>query len=136
MKAELIRVGNGTIDIKINTEKAMHVLQWRRHFLFDEVLLDGKRQSISRGLFWGRETIFGLVFGRDEEGEGGSKLILTLDPRHDWNSLDIDEYSRPRGIRLEDAHQTLITFGSLDPKELEKPSTFMEAIKKSMGMQW
>ena len=136
MKAELIRVANGAIDIKINSDKTMHVLQWRRRFFFDEVLLDGKRQTISYGLAWGRETIFGLVFGRDDDGKNGSKIILTIDPRHDWNSLDIDEYNRPRGVRLEDSDEALIVYGTLDPKELEKPTTFMEAFKKSMGMQW
>ena len=44
----------------------LHVLQWRRRMTHDEVLLDGKSQQISYGLF-GRETIYGLVFGKDEE---------------------------------------------------------------------
>ncbi len=136
MKAELIRIANGAIDIKVVTDKTMHILQWRRHMFRDEVLLDGKRQQVSRGLMWGRETIYGLVFGRDEDGEGGSKLIFTIDSRHDWNSLDLDEYSRPRGVRLEDADNALLVFGTLDPKEMEKPSTFMEALKKNLGMQW
>ena len=41
MRAELVRVGLHQVDIKIVTDdEQMHVLQWRRNLLWDEVLLD------------------------------------------------------------------------------------------------
>ena len=43
MHAELVRVALHEVDIKIVSEDRMHVLQWRRNLLWDEVLLDGKR---------------------------------------------------------------------------------------------
>lgn len=135
MQAEIIRLTTGAVDIKIMTGKDMHVLQWRRNMFWDELLLDGKRQAASKGL-WGRESIYGLVFGRNEDGEGGRRVIFTIDTRHDWDSWDWDGYNRPRGVRLETSDELLIAFGTLDPAELEKPATFTEAIKKTLGMDW
>ncbi len=51
MHAELVRVALHEVDIKIVSGARMHVLQWRRNLLWDEVLLDGKRQASSHGLF-------------------------------------------------------------------------------------
>ena len=41
MHAELVRVALHEVDIKIVAGERMHVLQWRRNLLWDEVLLDG-----------------------------------------------------------------------------------------------
>ena len=71
MHAEIVRMTNMEVDLKIVQDDNMHVLQWRRRLLHDEVLLDGKTQATSYGLF-GREKVFGLVFGRDENGNGGT----------------------------------------------------------------
>ena len=135
MHAELIRVTGSAIDIKVRTDADMHVLQWRRNLFWDEVLLDGKRQAASRGL-WGRETIYGLVFGRDENGEGGKRVIFTIDPRTNWNKVD-DAWDSPiMGARLETADGVILALGSLDPREQEPPETFEQAIRKFMGMKW
>ena len=134
-QADIIRIGEGVIDIKVTTEKDMHVLQWRRHMLFDEILLDGKRQQVSKGLF-SRENIYGLVFGRDDDGNGGQRVIFTIDGRHDWTSLDWTGYSVPRGVRLETADDVVMAYGSLDPQEYERPEKFSDAVRKAMGMRW
>ena len=77
MHAEIVRLSLHHVDIKIVKDEQMHVLQWRRNLLWDEVLLDGKRQASSHGLF-GREKVYGLVLGRDEEGKGGQQVMLLL----------------------------------------------------------
>ena len=59
MHAEIVRLSLHHVDIKIVKDEQMHVLQWRRNLLWDEVLLDGKRQASSHGLF-GREKVYGL----------------------------------------------------------------------------
>ena len=132
MRAELVRLGLHDIDIKIVNGEKMHVLQWRRNLLWDEVLLDGTVQARSFGL-WGREKVYGLVFGRDLEGKGGQRTMLIVDPAtNSWN-WSRNELS---GVRLEMADGPLVAFGTLDPKTLEKPSTFSDWMKKSMGMDW
>ena len=135
MKAELVRLTGTEIDIKVVNGDRMHVLQWRRHMLRDDVLLDGKVQASSHGL-WGREKVYGLVFGRDDEGEGGERVMLIVDSRTD----QYNGYQTISGLRLEEADGPLIAYGSLDPKTLEKtlakPGTFGEWLKKSMGMEW
>lgn len=131
MKADIVRLTASEVDLKIVNHDRMHVLQWRRHFFQDEVLLDGKLQAQSYGL-WGREKVFGLVFGRDEEGEGGDRVMLIVDPRSNWTT----GHQTISGLRLETVDGPLIAYGSLDPKTLEKPSTFGEWMKKSMGMDW
>ncbi|MFN7180268.1 hypothetical protein [Hyphomonas sp.] len=134
MHAELVRVALHEVDIKIVSGDRMHVLQWRRNLLWDEVLLDGKRQASSHGL-WGREKVYGLVFGRDEEGRGGQQVMLILDPG--YGSYDYNHNGqRIKGVRLEGVNGTLVSFGSLDAKALEKPATFADWMKKSMGMDW
>ena len=134
MKADIVRLTGAEVDIKIVTGERMHVLQWRRHILRDEVLLDGKVQAISRGL-WGREKVYGLVFGRADTGEGGERLMLIVDPRTDYSNWS-SWHNNISGLRLEQAQGPLLAYGTLDPKSLEKPGTFGEWLKKSIGMEW
>jgi hypothetical protein len=133
MHAEIVRLSLHHVDIKIVNADRMHVLQWRRNLLWDEVLLDGVRQASSHGL-WGRENVYGLVFGRDLEGKGGTQVMLILDTRAsiEWSG----ESQRVRGVRLEGKDGPLVSFGTLDPKSLEKPATFADWMKKTMGMDW
>lgn len=134
MRAELVRVGLHEVDIKIVAGDRMHVLQWRRNLLWDEVLLDGKRQASSHGL-WGREKVYGLVFGRDAEGRGGHQVMLILDPGYGTYDYS-NNGQRLKGVRLENVDGPLVSYGSLDAKTLEKPATFADWMKKSMGMDW
>jgi len=133
MRAEIVRLSLHQVDIKIVSGERMHVLSWRRTLFWDEVLLDGKRQAHSTGL-WGREKVYGLVFGRDEEGNGGERVMLLLDPSNsnDWSGSN----QKLSGVRLETATGPLLAYGSLDPKSLEKPSTFSDWMKKQIGMEW
>ncbi len=133
MHAELVRVALHEVDIKIVSGDRMHVLQWRRNLLWDEVLLDGKRQASSHGLL-GREKVYGLVFGRSEDGQGGHQVMLILDPAqsYDWSHAG----ERIRGVRLEGVDGPLVSFGTLDAKALTKPATFADWMKKSMGLDW
>lgn len=134
MHAELVRVALHEVDIKIVADERMHVLQWRRNLLWDEVLLDGKRQASSHGLF-NREKVYGLVFGRDEDGKGGHQVMLILDPG--YGAYDYSNNGqRLKGVRLESVDGALVAYGSLDAKALEKPATFADWMKKSMGMDW
>lgn len=137
MHASLVRLAHWKIDIKIVTEQAMHILQWRRHLTHDEVLLDGKVQQTSHGL-WGRETIYGLVFGRDEEGRGGFQVMFVVDPNPDATNWMADSSTRmgARGVRLETADGPLLAYGSLDERAYDKPGDFREWAKKSLGMKW
>lgn len=134
MHAELVRVGLHEVDIKIVIAERMHVLQWRRNLLWDEVLLDGKRQASSHALF-GREKVYGLVFERGEDGHGGHQVMLILDPG--YGAYDYTHNGqRLKGVRLESVDGPLVAYGSLDPKALEKPVTFADWMKKSIGMDW
>ena len=133
MRAEIVRLSLHHVDIKIVTEDRMHVLQWRRNLLWDEVLLDGKRQASSHGL-WGREKVYGLVFGRNLEGRGGEQVMLLLDPGMDSNWTDGTQ--RVKGVRLEGRDGPLVSYGTLDPRTLQKPATFADWMKKNMGMEW
>ncbi len=134
MQAEIVRIINRQVDIKIVNGEKMHVLQWRRNLFWDEVLLDGKRQASSHGL-WGREKVYGLVFGRDEAGDGGHRLMLIVDPRPDHTNW-FGTYFRMSGVRLEAHDGPLISYGSLDPRSMQKPVNFSEWMKKTMGMEW
>lgn len=133
MQAELVRLTGSEVDVKIVNGKRMHILQWRRRFLFDEVRLDGRREAMSYGL-WGREKVYGLVFGRDETGDGGQRVMLIVDPR--WDNNWSASHWNISGLRVEATDGPLLAYGSLDPKSLEKPTTFSDWIKKSMGMEW
>ncbi|MCI4644934.1 MAG: hypothetical protein MRY64_09145 [Hyphomonadaceae bacterium] len=131
--AEIVRMTTDEIDIKLISGERMHVLQWRRRMFWDDVLLDGKLQARSTGL-WGREKVYGLIFGRNEVGEGGEQIMLIVDPRNSdrWTGMG----DAVNGVRLETATGPLMAYGSLDPKNLEKPSTFSDWMKKQMGMEW
>lgn len=137
MQASIIRLAHWKVDIKIVTADNMHVLQWRRHMTHDEVLLDGKTQQTSMGL-WGRETIYGLVFGRNEEGQGGKKVMFVIDPVASMSdsSYWIDWASVPRGVRLEASDGLLLAHGSLDERAYDRPADFSDWLRKTMGMKW
>jgi len=132
MHAEIVRLGLHQVDIKVVDGDSMQVLQWRRNLLWDEVLLNGKRQAHSSG-FFGREKVYGLVFGADANGENGTQVMLLLDPRTEdsWSTQ-----SRISGVRLESKDGPIVSYGSLDPQSLEKPATFSDWMKKNMGMEW
>ncbi len=134
MHAEIVRLGLHQVDIKVVNGENMHVLQWRRNLLWDEVLLDGKRQAHSSGMM-GREKVYGLVFGADSEGEGGARVMLLLDPsteQGNWGHAG----QRISGIRLESKDGPIVSYGTLDPQALQKPATFADWMKKTMGMEW
>lgn len=134
MHAEIVRLGLHQVDIKVVNGESMHVLQWRRNLMWDEVLLDGKRQAHSSG-FMGREKVYGLIFGADADGIGGTQVMLLLDPsteQGNWGQAS----QRLSGIRLESKDGPIVSYGTLDPQALEKPATFADWMKKTMGMEW
>jgi len=132
LTADIVRLTSSEVDLKIMSGDNMHVLQWRRRMFWDDVLLDGKLQARSTGL-WGREKVYGLVFGRDETGDGGTRVMLIVDPRDlDWSRMG----EKIAGVRVETANGPLLAYGTLDPKSLEKPGTFADWMKKQMGMEW
>ncbi|MEP1144634.1 MAG: hypothetical protein ABJH52_13015 [Henriciella sp.] len=133
MHAEIVRLGLHQVDIKIVDDENMQVLQWRRNLLWDEVLLNGKRQAHSSG-FFGREKVYGLVFGADESGQGGTQVMLLLDPSMEYGNWGNGE--RLSGVRLEAKDGPIVSYGSLDPQALQKPATFSDWMKKTMGMEW
>lgn len=136
MRADLVRAAAHEVDIKLVIGDKMHVLQWRRTLLWDAVLVDGKRQAYSTGL-WGREKLYGLVFGREPDGSGGQQAMFIIDPTYSQNygnSLGMN--LSVSGVRLETAEGPLLAYGTLDPKTLEKPSTFSDWMKKQIGMEW
>lgn len=133
MEAELVRLTGSEVDIKVTQGDRMHVLQWRRKLLRDQVLLDGKQQAVSYGL-WGREKVYGLVFGRDETGHGGTRIMMIVDPR--WDGNWFASHYNISGLRLEGLKGPLLAYGSLDPKSLEKPTNFTDWVKKNIGMDW
>ena len=134
MQAELVRAAAHEVDIKMTVAGRMHVLQWRRTLFWDAVLVDGKRQAYSTGL-WGREKLYGLVFARDRDGSGGEQVMFIIDPAY-AQSFGASGNLTISGVRVEAADGTLLAYGSLDPKNLEKPSTFSDWMKKQMGMEW
>ena len=61
--------------------------------------------------------------------------MLILDPG--YGAYDYSNNGqRLKGVRLESVDGALVAYGSLDPKALEKPATFADWMKKSMGMDW
>jgi hypothetical protein len=135
LAAELVRIEAKKIDIKVVLDGQMHLLTWRRRAFADEVLVNNVLQQSSGGVT-GRETVYGLVFGKSPEGEGGKRLLFTIDPRPDWTHMGMDGAMRLRGVRLESAEGVLCSYGALDPRELEKPRSFAEWVKKSMGISY
>lgn len=133
MHAEIVRLGLHQVDIKVVDGEKMHVLQWRRNLLWDEVLLNGNRQAHSGG-FMGREKVYGLVFGADENGANGTQVMLLLDPSTEHGNWSNSQ--RISGIRLESKDGPIVSYGTLDPQALQKPATFADWMKKTMGMDW
>ncbi|MEM6652146.1 MAG: hypothetical protein AAF582_06060 [Pseudomonadota bacterium] len=133
MRAEIVRLGLHHIDIKIVDGEQMHILQWRRNLFWDEVLLNGNRKAHSAGMF-GREKVYGLVFGANEAGQGGTQLMLLLDPTTQYNNWTLRQ--RLSGVRLESKDGPIVSYGSLDPQALQKPATFADWMKQTMGMEW
>jgi len=133
MQAEIVRLALHQVDIKLMDAGKMQVLSWRRNMLWDEVLLNGARKAHSSGFT--REKLYGLEYGRAEDGTGGERLMLIIDPKsgnYNWS----DGSQTVRGVRLENSDGPLVAFGSLDPRNYEKPATFSEWMKKTMGMEW
>ena len=138
MQASLIRLAHWKIDIKLIKGDTMHILQWRRHLTHDEVLLNGKLQQTSHGL-WGRETIYGLAFkSGSEETAREDRIMLVVDARP--NSMNWMETASvrmaPGGVRIEGADGPLLTYGTLDERAYDKPGDFGEWLKRSLGMEW
>ena len=46
------------------------------------------------------------------------------------------ESQRISGVRLEAKDGPIVSYGSLDPQALQKPATFADWMKKTMGMEW
>lgn len=135
LAAEFVRVEAKKIDIKLLIDGEMHLLAWRRHAFHDEVLVNNVRQQESRGL-GKRETLYGLVFGKSPEGEGGIRVLFTVDPKQDWNTMDWNGATRLSGVRLEAGEGVLLSYGTLDPRSFKQPESFSEWIKKTMGISY
>lgn len=129
--AELVRVELKRVDIKLVINGEMHLLAWRRHTFRDEVLVNNVVQQTSKGAT--RETLYGLVFGKEPTGEGGTRVLFTIDPKADWNT-DWDGAAKLKGVRLEWAEGVLLSYGSLDPRAYTAPTTFVEWAKKNLGI--
>ena len=86
MRSEIVRLSlPHHVDNKIVSGEHMHELRGRRKLLWDEGLFDGVHQAASHGL-WGRENVYGLVFGRDLDGSGGEEVMLLIDPGVGYSS--------------------------------------------------
>jgi hypothetical protein len=134
MTAEIVRIERKKVDIKLMIDGEMHLLAWRRHAFRDEVLVNGRSQHESRGA--NRETLYGLVFGKSLEGEGGVRVLFTLDPKPDWASINWNGECRLSGVRLEAGEGVLLSYGNLDPRSFKKPESFQEWVKKTMGISY
>ncbi len=134
MRAELVRLGLHQVDIKIVDGDQMHVLQWRRNLLWDEILVDGKRQGHSGSLF-SREKVYGLKFSGGANGGPGDKFMFLIDPSTEQGNWG-NRQQRVSGVRLEGRDGPIVSYGTLDPKSMEKPATFADWMKKTMGMDW
>ena len=133
--AEIVRVELKKVDIKLLINGSMHLLAWRRNTFQDEITVNGVQQHLSRGL-GKRETLYGLVFGKSREGEGGVRVLFTVDPKPDWTSMNWNGETRLSGVRLEAGEGVLLSYGTLDPRSFEKPATFADWIKKTMGISY
>jgi hypothetical protein len=133
--AEIVRIEQKKADIKLIIDGSMHLLAWRREALRDVVTVNGVEQAQSRGL-GKRETLYGLVFGKNREGEGGVRVIFTIDAKPDWTSMNWNGELRLSGVRLEAGEGVLLSYGTLDPRSFEKPATFTDWIKKTMGISY
>lgn len=135
LKAEIVRIEEKKVDIKLIIDGSMHLLAWRRESFRDVVTVNGVEQAQSRGL-GKRETLYGLVFGKSPEGEGGTRVLFTIDPKSDWTSMNWNGDTRLSGIRLEAGEGVLLSYGTLDPQSFEKPATFTDWVKKTMGISY
>lgn len=135
MTAEIVRIEQKKVDIKLMIDGEMHLLAWRREALRDIVTVNGVEQAQSRGLAK-RETLYGLVFGKSREDEGGVRVLFTIDPKEDWASMNWSGHTRLSGVRLESGEGVLLSYGNLDPKSYQKPASFQEWVKKTMGIQY
>jgi hypothetical protein len=133
--AEIVRIETKKVDIKLIIDGAMHLLAWRREAFRDVVTVNGVEQAQSRGVA-GRESLYGLVFGKSPEGEGGVRVLFTIDPKPDWTSMNWNGETRLSGVRLEAGEGVLLAYGTLDPRSFEKPATFADWIKKTMGISY
>jgi hypothetical protein len=104
MTAELVRVEQKKVDVKLMIDGEMHLLAWRR---------DSFR-----------------------EGEGGVRVLFTVDPNPDWASMNWNGHTRLSGVRLESGEGVLLSYGNLDPRSFKKPETFQEWVKKTMGISY
>ena len=101
--------------------------------MHDEVLLDGRTQATSYGL-WRREKVYGLVFGHTpDDKQAGERVMLIVDPdnANNWTGMN----NRVAKVRLETVSGPLIAYGSLDPNALKKPATFADWMKRAIGME-
>jgi hypothetical protein len=133
--AEIVRIEAKKVDIKLLINGEMHLLAWRRTAFQDEITVNGVQQHLSRGIA-GRETLYGLVFGKSKEGEGGVRVLFTIDPKPDWSSINWSGETRLSGVRLEAGEGVLLSYGTLDPRSFQKPESFSEWIKKTMGISY
>ena len=117
------------VDVKLAIDGDMHILRWRRGWFVDEVLFDDRRVATSTGVF-GRETIFGLEM-KARSGEL-VKLLFVIDAEPDWN--DWSGESKPRGVKLETADQSLIAHGSLGPDRYEPFRQLYDKAIKAIGL--
>jgi hypothetical protein len=133
--AEIVRIEQKKIDIKLIINGEMHLLAWRRDSFRDVVTVNGVEQAQSRGVAK-RESLYGLVFGKSREGEGGVRVLFTVDPKPDWASMNWNGETRLSGVRLEAGEGVLLAYGTLDPQSFQKPATFTDWVKKTMGIQY
>ncbi|HEV7692596.1 MAG TPA: hypothetical protein VGO52_17295 [Hyphomonadaceae bacterium] len=131
--AEIVRIETKKADIKLIINGSMHLLAWRRESFRDVVTVNGVEQAQSRSL-GKRETLYGLVFGKSPEGEGGVRVLFTIDPKPDWTSMNWNGETRLSGVRLEAGEGVLLSYGTLDPRSFKKPESFQEWVKKTMGI--
>ena len=61
--------------------------------------------------------------------------MLILDPKTEYGNWG-NPNQRISGVRLEGKDGPILAYGTLDPKSLEKPATFADWMKKTMGMDW
>ena len=133
--AEIVRIETKKADIKLIINGSMHLLAWRRESFRDVVTVNGVEQAQSRGM-GKRETLYGLLFGKSPEGEGGVRVLFTIDPKPDWASMNWNGETRLSGVRLEAGEGVLLSYGTLDPRSFKKPESFQEWIKKTMGISY
>lgn len=127
--AELIARQWRRADVKLVINGEMHVLRWRRGWLADEVLFDGRPVARATGLF-GRDATFGLSM--KTPGDETVRLLFAVDPAPDWD--DWTGEMRPRGVRLETAEGPLVAFGSLASRRGASFRAAFERAVRALGL--